>query len=755
VKAHLPVVVAVTLALGSHRSQFLQTPAGNQPAVRPTTYELIDRALAAGQINSETAYKYRVFAAFGDSRLPAAFRGVATAAHPEPPATVLEATELNTFSQQSQAELAPFFMRPDAPGSWITLSTVAGQAPGSPPDERASHSLLRPAARLSRSPMTHTRVSLRSTPDRARRITQNQSAWITYPAANGKAKVWAQRRYPGDDAKAQGLANALTNVIWDKLVAYMGVLPAADSNIAMNGGDNALDFYLVHAPSELNPATGTRGPAWHGVAMPAISFIRCLPMRYILIDSSLPLGNETSPGIVQVAAHELMHTLTMRFRTVDNGGCGAHWIMEASGTWAENFVYPQSNGEHKYANDLQNSPHYSLEDEKPLRPGGTCRCYAAYLLPLFVERTGSSDFMHAMWSRFRSEPTLKAINSVLGGGWDKQWPEFLVKNWNRPPIDQKSYTAWDQYRTPALQSTFTVNASAGPHKIPLDLPARTSPTGGLEYLSGWFYNFTMDPSVHTVTFENTLAVYHPKHASLWAIPKINGNWQQPQDWTDSARMTFCRDLPSENVSDLIIIIGNADWETKKVLNPPVPPSLTGYRQGCSAWEGADTVTFTMSLREPNVTITERLVATLKFESDTAFIRPGQPRGYWKLTAGTANWTATQSGDCTGSGSASVALTGAAIGDEVPRLDVWNEGRDLVYQGHDAPWPDASPPVFTITCRNGVTTQQILHLSLGWWNTDDANNKVSADGRTIKGAFADSTSTPGIRTTWSYELHLRP
>src|SRR5262245_41738838 len=40
-----------------------------------TSFELIDRALAAGEISEETALIYRVFHVFEDDRLPGAFRG--------------------------------------------------------------------------------------------------------------------------------------------------------------------------------------------------------------------------------------------------------------------------------------------------------------------------------------------------------------------------------------------------------------------------------------------------------------------------------------------------------------------------------------------------------------------------------------------------------------------------------------------------------------------------------------------------------
>jgi hypothetical protein len=432
--------------------------------------------------------------------------------------------------------------------------------------------------------------------------------------------------------------------------------------------------------------------------------------------------------------------------------------MEASGAWAENFVYPDANSEHPYGKDVQDSPHYPIDDVSSIA-NHPCRCYGAYLLPFFAQQS-SPFFMRDIWKAMRTENALKAINSVLAGGFDKQWPDFLIRNWNRPPIDGKSYKAWDKFATPAIQLSFDIDTRTGPQTQSLDLPTRynrtTRNTKGLEYLSGWYYHFKFQPSVHTITFENPLAIIRQPHTSLWAIKKTAGLWSQPDDWTNDPRKTFCRDIPREDVEELVIVIGNSDWDTKKVLDPPEVPKLTAYPQGCAAWEGVDTATFTMTANDPRVTISERVVATLKFESDSTYIVPGEPRGYWKLTAGHATWTATFSGVCSGSGSGSVALSGFSADDEVPRLEVWTEGRDLLYVSRHSPWP-GDIPSYRVTCPDGVSMQYGLNLALGWWGTDEVNNKVSPDGRTIQGAFADSSSgSEGFRkTTWWYKLNLKP
>ena len=72
----LLISVVSSLTLGSPQAIGTKgSGAPNQTTPPATSYQLIDQALAAKHIDDETAHKYRVFAAFGDSRLPAAYRG--------------------------------------------------------------------------------------------------------------------------------------------------------------------------------------------------------------------------------------------------------------------------------------------------------------------------------------------------------------------------------------------------------------------------------------------------------------------------------------------------------------------------------------------------------------------------------------------------------------------------------------------------------------------------------------------------------
>jgi hypothetical protein len=760
------VVLVASLVLTQDRPN-QQGAATNTPAEpAPTSYQLIDRALAAKRIDAETAHKYRVFAAFGDTRLPAQFAGSNTA--PEPPLSVERAGALlETFSPGTRAELAPFFMRPNEPGSWVSLATVPGQgdAPetGSSTGGRGFFGGLTGRARDIR--LTRfSGGSLRgrgSAGDIAERgrlaMTKTaQGGWTSYPAAGGKARVWAQNRYPADDAKAQGLATALTTHIWDKLNDLMDPEPASDANFPNNGGDGALDFYLVHAPPRVT-AAGTV-VKWEGQARTAVPADPCHAARYIVIDSRRPLGTPTTPGVIHVAAHELMHAITFAYRVADNGGCGDPWIVEASATWAGNFVYPRVDDEHTYAMSYLTGPHTPIDHVTD----GDTHHYGAYLFPLFQEMSGAAAaFMPAVWAKLRTMQSLAGVNSVLAGGWEKVWPQFLIKNLNEPPVDAPNgHRSWDRLGHKALVRRHDVDVSAGLTTIALDLPERYDVTGqatpGVQYLAGWYHWFKFRQNVRSVFFENTIALLAQPGASVWGMVKIRGAWKPADDWTRDFQKAWCRDDSNEDIEELVVIIGNSDWQNKQTVNPREPMTLKAYPTGCAAWSGTTTTTNIITSTNPDLTITEVAQSTMRFEIDPTFVTPGEPRQYWEVVSGHLSWRVTVTGACTGSAQGSVTIPRGPPGEEMARLTIWEEGGALVYMGNQGPVP-GDVPAYTITCPGSSEppARMTVFIIHGWFGTDEANNKVSLDGKSISGDFTSGQAGGAIKTRYQYSFRVVP
>jgi len=157
---------------------------------RPTSENLIDEALANGEIDEETALIYKVYASFGDDRLPLEFQGDDSEVM-DLPAIFEVASRFDELSPEAQAILAPFFETPSAAGNWVPVEMSNATK------------------------------------------------------ANGKVMVWWDSNYPEDEAKAQAIDQEINDRIWWNLVEhYMQKEPLSDKGLPDNGGDGRLDIYL-------------------------------------------------------------------------------------------------------------------------------------------------------------------------------------------------------------------------------------------------------------------------------------------------------------------------------------------------------------------------------------------------------------------------------------------------------------------------------------------------------------------------------
>ena len=504
----------------------------------PSSLELIAEALQSGQIDPETAYKYQVFALFADSRLPDEYKGDDRDAGERMEILDAAGGAFDTFSPATQAELAPFFKRPEEPGSWITQETVPSQST---------------AGVLSGDvPVVE---------------------WTTFDAVGGKAKVWAQDRYPGDAAKAQAIATALTAKIWPDTTGpgLMDKEPKTDAGIPNNGGSDAIDFYLVHAPLDKD---GVK--AWLGVARASDPKNSCqLSARYLLLDSNEPLGSETSAGMLQTVTHEFFHAIQFNFPL--KTGCWQPeyaWFTEASATWAEDYVYPHAQSEQALAYALLNDPQKPVDlwEENGLHQ------YGAYLLPYYFSRKlHAPDLVRQAWQAFGGDAnSVHAIGTTIAGldGWDGVWPEVTLYNWNREPVDD--YKEVDQLERGAVPEGGVYEIGTGGIGL----------SGDLDHLSATYYHFKFLDEARTVQFKgNGLGAY--QHINVRALLKVDGQWKQPEDWTQEREKFFCRDIAGQNLEELVIIISNSDGENEQDIDvPDAAPMVDAKDIGCDNWMGS-------------------------------------------------------------------------------------------------------------------------------------------------------------------------
>lgn len=253
------------------------------------TRELVAAAVAAGKLTPQQGLLYRVYAAFGDRRLPAAYAGDAS----EPEHGVLREaiSAWPRLSAGQRAKLSPFFTPPAAKRSQAT-GAAARSGPNCVSNQLANHD------------------------------------WRSIAKPGGHVRVWW---LPGDERpngpKARSLAYEIENVMWPKLQSVFGREPLPDGRErCWHGIDSKLDIYLQRLD---------RGRALT-VAYPP----RCTGTPAFIVFSA-GLG----PPSRWEVAHELTHAFQYAYHV--SGPCDSYakWD-EAVANWGAQFVYPHDNVEH-------------------------------------------------------------------------------------------------------------------------------------------------------------------------------------------------------------------------------------------------------------------------------------------------------------------------------------------------------------------------------------------------------------------------
>jgi hypothetical protein len=115
-------------------------------------------------------------------------------------------------------------------------------------------------------------------------------------------------------------------------------------------------------------------------------------------------------------------------------------------------------------------------------------------------------------------------------------------------------------------------------------------------LASAYYEYVFQDSVRDVTFDNTLAGVPGAH--VWAIKNVNNEWKQPEDWTTQTKPTFCREIPAQDVDQIILVVSNTSMT--QPLKVAEPPRVIAGTKGCNGWGGTMTGTETWTAtREGN------------------------------------------------------------------------------------------------------------------------------------------------------------
>lgn len=746
--------VSISASIGALASNpiVLSVVAVAPPGTTSSSSELLDAALAAGEIDAETALAYKVFAVYQDPRLPAKYAGDDSGSFEIQAVEDFRVT-YDTLSPTTQALLAPYLLRPADVGSWRDPAVRAAMGA---PRERA--------------------LALRKQPLARPTCRGTLNGWAAVDTTNGKARVWYHTDYVADEIAAHKVAGYIDANVWPVLINQLGYKePLNDKTlVGCDGGDGRLDIYMV--------VIADRGQTWAANSANALGS-NFQDAAYILVNPQL-----SDDELKLTTAHEVMHAIHWGYVSHAAGAING-WFRDGLANWGADQVYSGNVPLNTLASCHFNSAELSLNDSAAGHCNGLPRIsrnYGAHLPLQFLAKTRGvnivKDILVATGGSAGS--ALEALNNVLP--FRTWWPEYARKLWNRDTVTAKdganTFDVWDTLtnvprHTPMLAPDGRNTTDA---RLQGSLEKSTPIATDVNNLSVRYYRYTFGGEINTrsVMFHNTFYDNwkNGQAVSVRAFFKTEGQAWDEDDWTDVEWIGFCRDWKLQRLDELVVVVASAEWSG---ANPKViaaqAPELMRNVVGCWEYKGEAkrTDTFGSSGKIGSV------VATFQAKFDG---HPGNaPLQYTDRSSGRlrvpvtaplfsgGDWTLVENysqGGCSyslDSGGSSGAVT--SPGGSSSGLIVFNNFSEALpaglrpaqvtgapsraYFGEGHTPPKVSGTVTGMDC--GSTYDSVVGP---WWltRTDIANTKVvdQADGR-LKGSYTVPGMPAGNSSVFTWDL----
>ena len=694
------------------------------PTEGPTSESLVLEALTDGEIDEETAFVYRVFAAFRDPHLPESYRGYDDLARDSLIGAELSSRFLE-LTAANQALLQPYLIPPPYEGSWFDLRVHGDPWPQA----------------------TSEKDNLDEPPPCRRRF--SRLPWTSIDSDH--IRVWYPdttmfRRYL---SLYQAFANALEVSAWPDLTQLMGRTPIEDApflpdDYECDGEDSRFDVYF--APLGYSAITST------------FPHIPCAPApAWIQVNTS---ASEATADLL--AAHEFMHALQYTYDVA--GMCNLTvksqaWWGEATAEWAETYVYPDSSchfSQHDLAWVYLSATDQSLHDMSEPRTSG----YKAWLFALYLERELGADTIPQTWAQLATDLlAASAINSVISG-WDQHFPQFALYGLNEPPVDE--FSQWDNIDAqvfPVLESTLNAGAS-------IQLPQ-----AGIRSLAYNVYRIGVPAGIRLVEIQNTWASSGLDQIHLSGLLGNSGQLGDPKDWSSAERIMLCRDDPSQEEFDEIALVASnvSHGSPSDSFGPSEPPEVGAWDVPCYQLEGSSSYTweYTQTVSNPYgsaTTVVRRDGVAVdlvmgRVDDDPLYPLPGGTFEF-RPTGGEFRWSGHVTYDINEVGEPPIHITCdiATVTADISETDGLFA---IVLEGA----PDISGPGYSgmgttevgsaaWTCDQGVPPSTVDPEHATWLATNGDYFEFGADG-TLSGNVS-VTETFGIgEVEWSSEWNLVP
>ncbi len=469
-------------------------------------------AYQKGDISQEEAIKLKIFAYFSPNKLPSKYQADDNSAPLSGwQADVIEImTNWNKFSQETKDFLIPFILPPDKEGSFFN--------PNNKPED------------FFRSPLSRSFI----------KSAQASVSWLKEKiTAQGEASdSWLFYYLPSNanSSQQQKIQNQVQIIkkawrkSWPQFKQYLGTAP-----------QKGVDVYLV---ANLNNS--------FGVTYPYVTLNN--QMDHCLIEISDSIANEKI--LSATIAHELFHCFQFFYDPIflkDNKN--VQWLMEATAVWSENFIYPNYNTEHEYL------PVFFSNLFSPLiKTGGTWE-YSSYILFFFADQyTGNKETVAKVFNELKNKKKVKEAVKLSLGNYFTAYQNFLVYNWNR--YDGKKYQDIPSFPKIYPQTT---QSQTG---IYFDQPARKNVNQSYQPGAMFYYYYVFDLNKEKVRYIK----FNFKKSSGSQIIKqafikyINNDQWQLQDWRGRQEISFCRDLPQQEVQAIVLAAANPNLNKREQFN---------------------------------------------------------------------------------------------------------------------------------------------------------------------------------------------
>jgi len=284
------------------------------------------------------------------------------------------------------------------------------------------------------------------------------SATYTYDSPGGKFKIHYSTTGPNavptsDVAPANGipdyiewLANYADSSYRAEIITLAQFEPPSDGTL---GGDSRYDIYTEEMGYYGYTQSEGAGPnPWND----AYSYISVHRNFIGFPPNDDPDGNQKGAAKVTIA-HEYYHAIQFAYNYLEDA-----WLMEASSTWMEDYVFDPVNDNYNYLPDWFSYPDYSLSSTVNLHQ------YAAFIWPKYLSQNFGDTFMPELWSNCIYATGYSALTSTLsthGATLNAQFAEFCVWNFitgsRNDGIHYRDASSYPLIKTVRTHTTYPVS----------------------------------------------------------------------------------------------------------------------------------------------------------------------------------------------------------------------------------------------------------------------------------------------------------